>query len=328
MNSSFKVLYFGFANEALYELIRSHAPEWCEVMTLKTNTIDERMDKLPEATAVIHAGPYFGQSFIDVAKNLRLVNFQGVGYQDSIDAKALAAAGIPLAIAPGGTAEGVSEHTIMLMLAAYKRLAYVDAEIRRGVWHAHDLRTESRQLFGKTVGIVGLGRIGRAVAARLRPFGVKVVYTDIVDMPQGLEEELGVTRMSLDALLSTSDIVTLHVPLVADTHHLMNAERLALMKRGAVVINCARGPVVDQQALAAALQSGHIGGAGLDVMEVEPPAHPTPFDEFRNVVLTPHIAPGTIDAMNMKMADCFANVRRLYHGEPLVDVVNEPLAMK
>ena len=319
--SKHQILYFAHGPQDLYDLIRSHVPEGCELLTLETNTVEERLEKLRETEVVVLAGAYFDRRYLAAAPKLRLVHFQGVGYHDSVDVAALAQAGIPLAIAPGGTGEGVSEHTIMMMLAVCKRLPFVDAEIRRGVWHAHDMRTESRQLYGKTVGILGLGRIGQAVAARLHAFGVRLIYTDIVGFPPELERDLHVERVSLDELLAQSDVLTLHVPLTPQTDRMMNAARFAAMKPGAIFINCARGPLVDEPALAAALASGHLGGAGLDVQELEPPAHPNIFAGFHNMVMTPHIAPGTIDAMHMKMADVFANVRRLYAGEPLHDVV-------
>lgn len=316
-----KVLYFAHGPAELYDLLRSHAPPECELVTLETNTVEERLEKIRDAEVVILAGAYLDRRYLAAARRLRLVHFQGVGYHDAIDVAALAEAGIPLCIAPGGTGEGVSEHTIMLILAVCKRLAFVDAEIRRGVWHAHDMRTESRQLYGKTVGIVGLGRVGRAVAHRLRAFGVRMIYHDIAEIPAETERALDVTRVGFEALLAEADVVTLHVPLTEQTHQMMNAARFAAMKPGAIFINCARGPLVDEASLAAALASGHLGGAGLDVMVSEPPRFPTPFDSFRNVVLTPHIAPGTIDAMHMKMDDVFANVRRLLAGEALSDVV-------
>lgn len=316
-----KILYFAHGNAELYDLVRQHVPDGCELLTLERNSVEERIEKLREAEVIVLAGAYLDRRYLAAAPKLRLVNFQGVGYHDAVDVEALVERGIPLAIAPGGTGEGVSEHTIMMILAAYKRLTFVDAEIRRGVWHAHDMRTESRQLYGKTVGILGLGRIGREVARRLGPFGVTLIYHDLLEMEPELEASLAVTRVSFDALLAESDVLTLHVPLTPQTHHLMNADTIGRMKRGAVLINCARGPIVDEPALAAALRDGQLSGAGLDVMEVEPPAHPTPFDGMRNVVMTPHIAPGTIDAMHMKMADVFANVRRLLAGEAIADRV-------
>jgi phosphoglycerate dehydrogenase-like enzyme len=249
------------------------------------------------------------------------VQHQGVGYHDTVDLDALRERQIALALAPGGTSIGVSEHAIMLMLAVCKRLPYVDAELRQGRWHSSDLRAESRQLDGMTVGIVGLGRIGKEVARRLIGFRTTTLYHDIVDMPASVERECRARRVDLATLLRDSDIVTMHVPLTSATHRMIGTEALARMKPGAMLINCARGPVVDEAALVAALDSGRLGGAGLDVFEVEPPPQPTPLARFHNVVLTPHHAPGTRDAMRLKLQDAFANVARFFRGEPLNDRV-------
>jgi len=319
-----KVLYFAHGNQPLYDLLRETAPPGLEVMTLEHGTVEERLARLAETDVLIQGGHRLERKFIEAAPNLRLVHHQGVGYHDTVDVEALRERQIPLCIAPGGTSIGVSEHALMLMLATCKRLPYLDSELRQGRWHANTLRAESRQIHGMTIGIVGLGRIGKEVARHLMGFGVSLLYTDILEMPAEIERELKVTRTSLDELLARSDIVTLHVPLTPDTRHLINDATLARMKAGAILINCARGPVVEEAALVKALESGHLGGAGLDVFEIEPPAHPTPFARFRNVVLTPHNSPGTRDAMRLKFSDIFANIERFYRGEPLENRVPLP----
>lgn len=314
-----KVLYFNHGGEDLYDLVRGMAPPSVEVVTLASGDPAERLAKIADCEAVIVGGFRLGREFIDAAPRLRFVQHQGVGYHDTVDTNALRERQIALAIAPGGTSVGVAEHTLMLMLAVGKRLSFIDAELRQGRWHSNDLRAESRQLGGATVGIVGLGRIGKELARLLTVFRTTVLYHDILEMPVELERELKVTRVPLDELLARSDFVTLHVPLTKETRHLINAESLKRMKRGAILINCARGPVVSEKALVDALASGHLAGAGLDVLEVEPPPEPTPLGRFRNVVLTPHNAPGTIEAMKLKMADIFANIERFRNGEALVD---------
>ena len=316
-----KVLYFVQGNAPLYELVQGAVPDGFELLTLERGDEAERLEKLRDAEVVIVGGTRLARHHIDAAPRLRLVHHQGVGYHDTVDVDALRERQVALALAPGGTSIGVAEHTLMMMLAVCKRLAYLDAELRRGVWHANDMRAESRQLFGMTVGIVGLGRIGREVARHLQGFGVTLVYHDIVDMADELERELKVRRVGFDELLAISDMVTLHLPLTELSHHMMNRETIGRMKPGAMLINCARGPIVEEAALVEALRSGHLSGAGLDTFEVEPPPHPTPFAEFRNVVLTPHNAPGTRDAMAMKMVDIFTNVERFYRTEPLIDRV-------
>ncbi|WP_198883865.1 2-hydroxyacid dehydrogenase [Acuticoccus mangrovi] len=314
-----KILYFALADQALYDLIGSHVPEGCELVTLSSDSDEERLARLAEAEVIVLAGKHLDRRYIEAAPHLKLVNFQGVGYHDAADIETLKAHGIPFAIAPGGTAEGVSEHTIMMILATYKRLAFMDSEIRAGVWHAHDMRPKCRQLYGKVVGILGLGRIGRAVASRLQAFGVKVIYNDIAAIPPEVEAQCGAEAVSFDELVERSDVLTLHVPLTELTADIMNAETIARMKPGAILVNCARGGVVNEPALLAALQSGHLAGAGLDVRASEPPKQPDPFATLENVVMTPHVAPGTLDAMHMKMADVFENVRRLYAGEEIRD---------
>jgi phosphoglycerate dehydrogenase-like enzyme len=229
---------------------------------------------------------------------------------------------IRLAVTPQGTSEGVAEHAIMMMLATGRRLAYCDAELREGRWHSNTFRSTARQLFGSTVGIIGFGRIGKQVAKRLIGFDTRTIYTDLVEIPSDIEKELKVTRFSLNELLRKSDFVTLHVPLTDITHHLIDAEALDAMKEGATLINCARGPVVSEVALIKALQSGHIGGAGLDVFEVEPPAFPNPFSDFPNVVLTPHHAPGTRDTMIIKFKEIFFNADRFFNGERMENEIS------
>jgi phosphoglycerate dehydrogenase-like enzyme len=312
-----KVLYFSHGNEALYDLVRSEMPAGYELVTLATGDQKERLAKIADCEAVIIGGFPLTRPYIDAAPRLRLVQHQGVGYHDTVDLDALRDRQIALALAPGGTSVGVSEHAIMLMLAVCKRLPFVDAELREGRWHANDLRAESRQIHGMTVGILGLGRIGKEVARRLIGFGTRTIYNDILDMPAALEKELKVTRVGFPELIRQSDILTIHVPLTSLTHRMFDAEALAAMKPGAMLINCARGPVVEEAALVAALESGHLGGAGLDVFEEEPPRHPTPFGRFRNVVLTPHHAPGTVDAMREKMKEAFSNISRFFQGEPM-----------
>ncbi|MBM3546574.1 MAG: 3-phosphoglycerate dehydrogenase [Alphaproteobacteria bacterium] len=314
-----KVLYFNHGGQDLYDLVKSSAKPGIEIVTLETGSVEERLAKIADADAVIVGSFALERPFIDAARRLRLVHHQGVGYHDTVDTAALRERQIALAIAPGGTSIGVAEHTIMLMLAVGKRLAFVDAEMRRGKWHTNDLRAESHQLTGATVGIVGLGRIGKELARMLTVFRTTTLYHDILEMPADLERELKVKRASFDELLGKSDVVTLHVPLTKQTHHMIDTAALKKMKRGAYLINNARGPVVSEAALIEALKSGHLGGAGMDTYEVEPPPGVTPLAQFRNVVLTPHHAPGTIEAMKLKMDDIFANIDRFRRGEALVD---------
>ena len=318
-----KVLYLVKAGEDFYDLIRSIIPsDRYELMTLQDGSVEERKRLLSQAELVIVGGARMSEEDVEAALNCRLILHQGVGYHDTVATDLLMKRQIRLAVTPQGTSEGVAEHAIMMMLATGRRLAYCDAELREGRWHSNTFRSTARQLFGSTVGIIGFGRIGKQVAKRLIGFDTRTIYTDLVEIPSDIEKELKVTRFSLNELLRKSDFVTLHVPLTDITHHLIDAEALDAMKEGATLINCARGPVVSEVALIKALQSGHIGGAGLDVFEVEPPAFPSPFSDFPNVVLTPHHAPGTRDTMIIKFKEIFSNADRFFNGERMENEIS------
>ena len=318
-----KVLYLIKANEDFYDLIRSVMPEdRYELLTLQDGSAEERRSLLAQAELVIVGGARMSEEDVDASVNLRLVLHQGVGYHDTVATKNLMERQIRLAVTPQGTSEGVAEHTIMMMLAVGRRLAFCDSELRKGNWHSNTFRSTARQLFGSTVGIVGFGRIGKQVAKRLIGFNAKTIYTDILEIEKDIEKELQASRVTLEVLLKESDFVTLHVPLTDATHHLIDKEALDMMKPGATLINCARGPVVSELALIDAMKNRRLGGAGLDVFEIEPPPKPNPFADFENVVLTPHHAPGTRDTMVIKFREIFANADRFFSGDRMENEVS------
>jgi len=180
----------------------------------------------------------------------------------------------------------------------------------------------ARELAGKTVGIVGMGRIGREVAARLLPFQVSLLYYDVRRLPADEEEALGVSYAELETLLRESDLVTLHLPLTPETRGLLGRRELMLMKRGAFLINTARAKVVDEEALVEALQ-GHLGGAAIDVFSPEPPPPDHPLLKLPNVLLTPHGAGVTVEATQRIAQGVIANLLQFLNGQPLRDVVVE-----
>lgn len=317
-----RILYFVPADDKLRTLIEGEKPEGFTVDYLDGDDDAERLAKLAEAEVIMIGARRLTEADVAAAPKLRLVLHQGVGYHDTVATTAIRDRQIPLAITPGGTPEGVAEHALMMMLATGRRLAYQDSELRAGRWHSNTFRAEARGLGGSRVGIVGLGRIGKQVAKRLVPFECDVVYHDIVDMDPAVEHDLRVTRVSFDELIATSDFITLHVPLTELSHHMIDKPQFAAMKPGATLINCARGPVVAEPALLDALSSGHLGGAGLDVFEIEPVVGPSPFAGFRNVVLTPHNAPGTQDIMRRKFKEMFENAVRFAKGESLENKID------
>jgi D-3-phosphoglycerate dehydrogenase / 2-oxoglutarate reductase len=230
-------------------------------------------------------------ALVAAGERLRVVARAGVGL-DNIDVDAAAAAGITVLNAPDGNTIAAAEHTLALLLAVARRIPAADAALRAGEWGR--ARTVGIELRGRTLGIIGLGRIGLAVADRARAFGMPVVGFD----PYASSDVVlrhGIELASLPDLLARADVVTVHVPLTDETAHLLDAGALARLKPGAIVLNLARGGVVDEAALAEALQEGRLWGAGVDVYEREPPTE-SPLLSAPNVVLTPHIAASTAEA--------------------------------
>jgi phosphoglycerate dehydrogenase-like enzyme len=317
-----KVFYFSHAPENVYEIIREEVPRGLELITLNEDSDDERKAKLADCEVVIVAARPMTREFVDAGPQLKLLHHQGVGYQDTVDTTALKARNIALALTPAGTSIGVAEHTVMLALAVCKRLPYADSELRHGRWHINSLRPYSFELFGRTVGYIGMGRIGQETAARFKAFGTAGIYFDPHPaMPAERETELGVSRVEFDQLLAAADIITLHVPSGSATYHMIDAAALKQMKPDAIVINTSRGSVIDEPALCKALKQGRIAGAGLDVFETEPFRPDNPLAAMPNVVLTPHIAAGTRDALKTKMRALFKNIQRFFSGEALENQV-------
>jgi phosphoglycerate dehydrogenase-like enzyme len=239
-----------------------------------------------------------------------------------VDLEAARRAGIPVAQTVEGTIFGVAEHTLLLILGLYKRLVLLDASMRRGEWLVWQHRHHSYTLAGKTVGIVGLGRIGREVAKRCRAFETRLLYHDAVRADSSIEESLNAQFVPFIDLLTQSDIVTLHLPLLPTTEHLFGESEFRRMKPSSIFINTARGGLVHEPSLVHALQEGWIAAAGLDVFAKEPPEPDNPLFKLANVVLSPHCATGTRDSIVEKTRAACENFRRVLRNEPPVNIVN------
>lgn len=275
---------------------------------------DELLRLSREADFLLVATARVDEELLRAAPRLRLVQHQGVGY-DNIDIEACRRAAVPVALTPEGTTIGVAEHTLLLVLALFRHLLTVDAAVRRGEWPVWSMRSRSVELAGKTVGLIGFGRIGREVARRVRAFDTTILYHDTVRAPASVETELGATYVARDDLLGEADVVSLHVPLTAETRGLIGERELRLMRPQAVLINTARGALIDEPALVRALAEEWIAGAGLDVLGQEPPGSDNPLLTCPKVILTPHVAAGTRDAYRTKMEAVFANMERVARGE-------------
>jgi D-3-phosphoglycerate dehydrogenase / 2-oxoglutarate reductase len=259
-------------------------------------------------------------ALIDATPSLRLIHKWGIGV-DKIDLAAARARGVPVAITAGANAVPVAEFTLLLMLAVLRRLGHREAQLRAGEWWRArgETRAHARQLAGKVVGLIGMGAIGRQVTKRLRAFDADVRYFDVRRLTVEDERAIGVRFAELDPLLAEADVVSLHVPLLESTRHLLSRARIARLKPGAIVINTARGEVVDEEALAEALEEGRLAGAGIDVFSTEPlPAtHPLMRVTSPGLVLTPHLAGSAYDNVAHVARHVFGNIGRVLRGEPL-----------
>ena len=250
----------------------------------------------------------------DISPNLRMVANMAVGF-DNVDTCAAAARGIWVTNTPGVLDGATADLAMALLLAAARRLPEAERFLRAGRYRRWGpMLLTGQEVHGRTLGILGMGRIGEAVARRARlGFGMEILYWDERGRPD-LQEELGVRRTDLDTLLGAADFVSIHLPLTEDTAGLIDGARLARMKPSAVLVNTARGPIVDEAALAAALRSGAIWAAGLDVFEREPEVHPDLLG-LDNAVLLPHIASASIPT-RLAMAELAVdNVLALHRGE-------------
>ncbi len=282
----------------------------------------EDLEKISDADILVVGLEPVPEAVFEAAGGLRLVQRLGVGF-DAIDLAAAARRGVMVCNMPDFNAGTVAEHALALILAVLRRLFESTMLMKAGYWPLGAVVAGGiYDLQGKTVGIVGMGKIGREVARRLQPFDVRILYSDERRLSAGEEESLGAEYAMLDRLLSQSDIVSLHVPLTPKTHELLGRSKLELMKPGAFLINTARGALVDEAALAELLRDGRIAGAGVDVFADEPPDAKHPLRGCSNVVLTPHTAGQTREAMERMVEMMLENVHRVGRGEePLHRVV-------
>jgi D-3-phosphoglycerate dehydrogenase len=243
-----------------------------------------------------------------------LIQMPAVGY-DVIDHRAAAEFEIAVANAAGYNRDAVADWTVMAILNLVRRGSWGDRGMRDGGWPKPDMM--GHELGALTVGIVGLGNVGSALATRLLAFGSRVLYADIVE-----KSFAGVERVAFENLLERADVVCVHVPLDQETHHLIDAGVLKRMKKGAFLVNASRGPVVDEKALVAALESGHLGGAGLDVFEQEPTPAENPLRRMENVFFSPHVGGFTAESEARVLEVVRDNLIRVLEGEEPSNVVN------
>ena len=300
---------------APYDIVKSELPEGFRLVMLSENTQECLEAAAPEADYILASGRVkLNQAVLDKAQKVKMIQRTGVGL-DSLDLAALKARGIPLYVNAGVNAESVAEHALLLILACLRRLPEIHRNTAAGIWKKQEQGVKTRELAGRTVGLVGMGSIARALVRLLSGFGVTVLYYDPFRLSEERERALNVMYVPLDQLLHEAEIVSLHCPLTDDTRYLLGRETFAQMKDGAILVNTARGGLIDNAALAEALVSGKLSFAGLDVHSEEPIDKENPILQLSNVILTPHIGGVTYDSFRSMMHDAMRNIKLFDEGK-------------
>ena len=307
--------------ETLQELLKDLPVE------LKAVDTPEAYDAMTDAEIMILRIFKAPKAVIERNPNLKMIMRWGAGF-DSVDIEAAGQRGILVTNTPGANADAVSELAVLLMLAVGRKILCHTTCLRKGVWSKNDFINSSFTLVNKTVGILGAGNIGRKVAQRVQAFGAKTVYYDPFRLSEEREKAFNLKYMPLEELLPVCDIITLHLPLTDGTKHLIDAAAIEKMKTGAILINTARGGLVDDCALFKAVESGKLLGAGLDGVEREPLQ---PDDELftnDNIIVTPHVGGGTADIGEAIMPMLVEDIRLFLNGESPKFVVNRQFLAK
>ncbi|MDF2823097.1 MAG: lactate dehydrogenase-like oxidoreductase [Mycobacterium sp.] len=301
------------------EQVAEHS-EWLDVQWVAEDDDEAFYRELPEADIIWHNLRPLSADDVTKAAKAKLIQKLGSGV-NTIDVDTAAQRGIAVSNIPGANATSVAEATVMLMLAAMRRLPELDRATRAGTgWPADpSLGDTVRDLGSCTVGLVGYGAVAKRVEQILRSMGTKVVHTSTK------RDDHNVGWLTLNELLKTSDIISLHLPLNADTEGLISAGAIAMMKPGAILVNTSRGKVVDEAALVEALRSGQLAAAGLDVFAEEPVAADNPLLSLDNTLLMPHVSFYTADTVTRYLTAAIRNARRLHEGKAPYSVVNSPV---
>jgi len=297
---------------------------WPEYAAPPRNVLIEKAKKV-DALATLLSEKMDAELF-EAAPNVKIVAQLAVGF-DNINVPEATKRGVYITNTPGVLTETTADFAWALLMAIARRVAEADRYVRNGQWKVgwHPGMMQGRDVYGATIGVVGAGRIGYAVAKRAKGFDMKILFYDVVPRPE--MEGLGAKSVDLNTLMKESDFVSIHVPLMKETHHLINAENLKLMKKTAYLINNARGPVIDEKALFQVLKEGRIAGAGLDVFEQEPTPPDNPLLKLDNVVVAPHISSASYETRS-RMAEMVAeNLIAFFDGRKPPNLVN-PDAMK
>lgn len=299
-----------------WEILKSVVPAGFEIKTLDEPTQEQLVKEAVDADYLLVSGRLLiNEDVLAAAKNLKMIQRTGVG-TEMLDKAAIKARNIPVYVNAGINARSVAEHTVTLILNCLKNIPLISSNVKKGIWKKQETGVSCNELFGKTVAMVGMGNIGRITAGILHAFGANIIYTDIFRQSEETERSLGISyRGSFEELLPEADILSFHCPLTVDNQKILNVDAIEKMKDGAIVVNTARGKLIDEDALYKALVSGKLRATGLDVHYEEPMLADDPLKTLDNVILTPHIAGLSFETFRSMMVGAIENIVAFDRGE-------------
>ncbi len=298
------------------EILKKACPKGFSVKTLDEATEEQLIKEAVDADYFLVSGRLpINKTVLDNAPHLKMIQRTGVG-TEMLDLEEIKQRGIPVYVNAGVNAQSVAEHTLTLILACLKRLPQINNQMHQGVWKKQQTGVTTRELKGKTVALVGMGNIGRLVAQMLQAFGAKVVYTDVVRQTNETEQRLGLNYYeSFERMLPVADILSFHCPLTAENTEILNGSTLAMMKDGSIVVNTARGKLINPHDLYDSLISGRLSAAALDTHYEEPVKEGYLLSELVNVILTPHIGGLSYEAFQSMMVGAMKNIVAFDKGQ-------------
>jgi D-3-phosphoglycerate dehydrogenase / 2-oxoglutarate reductase len=316
VNTDYKILITDPVDDACVDILREEGFS----VERKTGLSEEELGALIGGydVLIVRSGTQVTAGIIGYGAKLKIIGRAGTGV-DNIDVDAATRKGIIVMNTPGGNTVSTAEHAISLLMAMARNIPQACAALKNGKWDRKTYR--GVEVFGKTIGIIGLGKIGKEVAVRLQGFGMNVLGYDPL-VADDVIAKLNIESVTIDELLRRSDYITIHTPLNDETRGLLNEKTLGQCKRGVRIINCARGGIIDEQALLAALNDGQVAGAALDVYEQEPPASDHPLLKHPNVVVTPHLGASTVEAQEKVAVQIAHQIADALKERSLVGAVN------
>lgn len=322
-----KILHTAKYSGLPLDILQKACPKGFVVKTLDEVTYEQLLKEVVDADYFLVSGRLpIDRSVLQSAAKLKMIQRTGVGIE-MLDLEELKKRDIPVYVNAGVNARSVAEHTVALMLACIKRIPQINNQLHEGVWRKQQTGVTTHELYGKTVGLVGMGNIGRLVASMLKPFGVHILYTDLYRQDNTVESELGLTYIvTIEAMLPIIDILSFHCPLTSENREILNSRTMAIMKEGAIVVNTARGKLINSKDLYDSLVSGHIRAAGLDTHYEEPIKEDYLLSTLDNVIMTPHIAGLSYEAFERMMVEAMDNIQKFEQGR-MEEIASKKLAL-